>query len=113
MSQNTSIVETALNTIASAQLTPTEQLLLKNFVQSAADPSLAARHVLQRIDSSGKSSVEALRDLKADWRRLTIECELQSASFVTCMVESLIVTSHLCRQSTAQAEDYCPVSERF
>jgi hypothetical protein len=42
MSPSINVVETALKTITSAQLTPTEHLLLKDFVQSAVDPSRAA-----------------------------------------------------------------------
>jgi hypothetical protein len=113
MSPNINVVETALKTITSAQLTPTEHLLLKDFVQSAVDPSRAAQHVLQRIrnDPSGKSVEGALRDLKADWRRLTAECEspLQFLSDAY-MVEVLLSTSNPCRQSTGQVADSCSMS---
>lgn len=87
MSQDINVVETALETIASAQLTPTEHLLLKDFVQNAVDPRCAAQHVLQRIESyPGKSTEGALRDLKADWRKLTDERESPLLFSVAYMV---------------------------
>ncbi len=111
MSQNTNVVETALKTITSAQLTPTEHLLLKDFVQSAIDPLRAARHVLQRIENyPGKSLEGALRDLKAEWRRLIAECESPLLLSVAYMVGVLLSTSNPCRQSTAQVADSCPMS---
>lgn len=95
MSENTNVMETALETIASAQLTPTEHLVLKDFVQSAVDPQRAGRHVLQRIgDYPGKSSEGALRDLKADWRRLTAECKLPLLPSVVYVAEVLLSTSN-------------------
>lgn len=110
MSQNINVVETALKTITSAQLTPTEHLLLKDFVQSAVDPLRAARHVLQRIENyPGKSSEGALRGLKADWRRLAAECEPPLLPSVAYVAEVLLFASNPCRRSTGQVADSCSV----
>ena len=69
-------IQTALTAIFSARLTPTEHLLLKDFVEGAVDPGRAARYVLQRIDNSKRSIEEELRCLKRDWRRLVSRREL-------------------------------------
>ena len=111
MSQDTDVVETALKTITSAQLMPIEHLLLTDFIQSAVDPLCAARHVLQRIGNyPGKSLEGALRELKADWRRLTAECESPLLLSVADMVGFSLSTSNPCGQSTAQVADSCSVS---
>ncbi|KKZ68518.1 hypothetical protein EMCG_05802 [[Emmonsia] crescens] len=61
---------TALSAIRSANLTPTEHLLLSEFVNQAVDTERAARYVLYWIESSCQTVEEALRSLKHDWKRL-------------------------------------------
>jgi hypothetical protein len=84
MEPKTSALETqnALNIITSAQLTPTEHLLLGGFVKEAVDPGGAARYILRRVDENPDCSVEELlRNVKQDWRRLVTKCELTFSCF--------------------------------
>lgn len=60
---------TALETIFSAVLSPTEHLLLEAFIKYAVDPELAAQYLLSRVQ---QGSIEtSLRSFKRDWRILT------------------------------------------
>ncbi|KAK2765104.1 hypothetical protein FQN54_008803 [Arachnomyces sp. PD_36] len=71
MSGNPAATDAALTCIATAKLTPTEHLLLKDLVESAVDPDGMARRVLQTVEEdSSRSTEESLRLLKEDWRRL-------------------------------------------
>lgn len=58
MAPGESNVDTALRVIEPEQLTPTEHLLLKEFVTEAVDPDSAARYVLQRVHNSSPRHVE-------------------------------------------------------
>lgn len=74
MAQTPTAVEEALACIASAQLTPTEHLLLKDLVESAVDPNSIAQHILQTVESNRPMMTEVtLRLLKQDWRKLTFK----------------------------------------
>ncbi|DAA74697.1 TPA_exp: Uncharacterized protein A8136_3013 [Trichophyton benhamiae CBS 112371] len=65
------VVATALDTVKSAALTPTEHLLLKRFLDKAQDSSCAAIYLLRKVEENPSRSVEAnLREFKKDWRRL-------------------------------------------
>ncbi|KAJ5698657.1 hypothetical protein N7462_000662 [Penicillium macrosclerotiorum] len=60
---------TALEMISLANLSRTEHLLLKHFVEKAVDPVLAAQYLLSRVQSD--AVVEgSLRSFKQDWKRL-------------------------------------------
>ncbi|KFY36097.1 hypothetical protein V494_05322 [Pseudogymnoascus sp. VKM F-4513 (FW-928)] len=64
------IVEKATVAIEAANLTPTEHLILLNFVREAYEPSLAAQEVLDRIRGNDKPVEEILRVLKEEWHDL-------------------------------------------
>lgn len=61
----------ALEIISSANLSPTEHLLLKHFVEKAVDPDLAAHYLMSRVQRDVDAEVEdCLRSFKQDWRKL-------------------------------------------
>ncbi|KAL1970323.1 hypothetical protein VTN77DRAFT_5483 [Rasamsonia byssochlamydoides] len=63
----------ALDLISSADLTPTEHLLLKHFVESAVDSERAAQYLVSRVsqDQGAENNAEInLRHFKQDWRKL-------------------------------------------
>ncbi|OBT85929.1 hypothetical protein VE02_04776 [Pseudogymnoascus sp. 03VT05] len=64
------IVDKATAAIKAADLTPTEHLMLLDFVKEAYEPSLTARVVLDRIREGERSVEETLRVLKEDWHEL-------------------------------------------
>ncbi|KFY11324.1 hypothetical protein V491_07258 [Pseudogymnoascus sp. VKM F-3775] len=64
------VVDKAIAAIKTADLTPTEHLILRDFVKEAYEPSLAARVVLDRISDDGRPVEETLRVLKEDWHGL-------------------------------------------
>lgn len=64
------IVDTAISTIETADLTAIEHKILVNFVREAYEPSLAAREVLDRIRDDDRPAEETLRILKQDWHEL-------------------------------------------
>ena len=69
--EETSPYDRATILIESAQLMPTEHLLLKAFLDGAVDPELAAGYVLQEASHHPARAIEdALRDFKQEWRRL-------------------------------------------
>ncbi|ESZ96856.1 serine/threonine protein kinase [Sclerotinia borealis F-4128] len=64
------IIKSAIDAISSADLSPTEHLLLKHFVEEATHPEVAAKYI-QLIISQDKNDVESrLRQFKVDWRKL-------------------------------------------
>lgn len=66
-----STTNTALEIISSANLSPTEHLLLKNFINGAVDSELAANYLLSRTIQDSQRDIEiSLRDFKNDWRKL-------------------------------------------
>lgn len=76
MEPEENVVATALDTVKSAALTPTEHLLLKRFLDKARDPSCAAIYLLRKVEENPNRSVEAsLREFKKDWRRLVTKCK--------------------------------------
>lgn len=76
MAKNIGILDSTLHLISSANLTPTEHLLLKGFLTEAVDPEYAARYISQRIENSGDRNVEqALREFKQDWKQLVLKRE--------------------------------------
>lgn len=67
---------TALEVISSANLSPTEHLLLEHFVERAVDPDLAAQYLMSRVHRDVGAGVEAcLRSFKQDWRNLASKCK--------------------------------------
>lgn len=71
MSRTPKVVEAAVAAIMSAQLTPTEHLLLKDLVANAVDADQIARYILELIEQNSDQSIEnVLRSLNRDWRRL-------------------------------------------
>jgi hypothetical protein len=80
-----SITATALDVISSANLTPTEHLLLKGFVNGAVDPELAAIYLLSRVDSNEHHDVETkLREFKKNWRRLVTRRKILVCDMTCC-----------------------------
>lgn len=67
-----------LETISSADLEPTEHLLLKHFIEGADDPELAARYLNSRLSQS-ENVAACLRSFKQDWRRLVFKCKHNSS----------------------------------
>ncbi|KAF2490044.1 hypothetical protein BU16DRAFT_518730 [Lophium mytilinum] len=71
MPRTSKVVDAAVAAIMSAQLTPTEHLLLKDLVANAVDADQVARYILGLIEqNSDQSTDNVLRSLKRDWRRL-------------------------------------------
>ncbi|KAL2856778.1 kinase-like domain-containing protein [Aspergillus pseudodeflectus] len=62
--------ELALETITSADLSPTEHLILKHFIESAVDPEAAAQYLFGRTRDTTDSVGNSLRNFKRQWRRL-------------------------------------------
>ncbi|KAJ5701006.1 hypothetical protein N7493_012052 [Penicillium malachiteum] len=58
-----------LKVISSANLSPNEHLLLRNFRERALDPEFAAKYDLSRIQTGAGAEV-SLRSFKQDWRNL-------------------------------------------
>lgn len=76
MATNIGVLGSTLALITSANLTPTEHLLLKGFLTEAVDPEYAAQYISQRIKDGGDRNVEeVLRELKQDWKQLVLKCE--------------------------------------
>jgi hypothetical protein len=66
-----STADTVLEIVSSANLSPTEHLILKNFINDAVDSELAAKYLLSRIVQDSQRDIEiSLRDFKKDWRKL-------------------------------------------
>ncbi|KAE8151741.1 kinase-like protein [Aspergillus avenaceus] len=64
-----SATKLALDIVSSVELSPTEHLLLKNFVEAAVYPEVAAQYLISRARRS--EDVEtSLRGFKNDWKRL-------------------------------------------
>lgn len=61
-------MQSTLETIFNASLSPTEHLLLKHFVECAVHPDKAAGYLLSRVKESKSQVEQALRELKQDWR---------------------------------------------
>lgn len=106
-----------LEVLNSADLSPTEHLLLKYFIEGAVDPELAARYLDSRIRQS--QDVEAnLRSFKLDWRRLVSKCTFP-IHFVTILSESNAVTSfdpiprHLADQLYRRDGPFCSSSRKI
>lgn len=67
---------TAQEVISSANLSPTEHLILKHFIEKAVDPDLAAQYLMSRVHRDVEAGVEAcLRRFKQDWRKLVSKCK--------------------------------------
>lgn len=67
---DSAIVDKAKAAIETADLTPTEHLILLDFVKEAYEPSLTAWVVLDRIRDGDGPVEETLRVLKEDWHEL-------------------------------------------
>jgi hypothetical protein len=66
---------TALEIISSANLSPTEHLLLNHFIEGAVDSELAARYLISTIGQGTQHDTEIrLRHFKQDWRKLVTRC---------------------------------------
>ncbi|KAM5438413.1 hypothetical protein MferCBS31731_004990 [Microsporum ferrugineum] len=71
MEPEANVCKTALDIIRSANLTPTEHLILEKFLDEAVDPSYAARYLLQRLNENpGRDTEAGLRVFEQDWKRL-------------------------------------------
>lgn len=71
MSRSPTATDAALTCIASANLTPTEHLLLKDLIENAVEPNDMATYILQRIaEDPSRRTEQSLRLLKEDWRSL-------------------------------------------
>lgn len=77
-------IATALEIISSASLSPTEHLLLKEFINGAVNSELAANYLLSRIAQDSLLDTEiSLRNFKKDWRQLT------TRSKNSCLLDTL------------------------
>lgn len=66
-----STTDKALAIISSANLSPTEHLLLKGFINEAVDSEISAKYLISRTIQDNQGDIEAsLRDFKNDWRKL-------------------------------------------
>jgi hypothetical protein len=68
----------ALDLISSANVSPTEHLLLKHFVENAVDSERAALYLVSRIGQGQGADHNAevnLSDFKQDWRKLLTKCQ--------------------------------------
>lgn len=97
MEQTSADVEAALAAIVSAELSPTEHLLLRSFVDEAVDPSYAAQYILHRLNEhSDVSPEEVLRSFKQDWRRLAVKCESPVLSLSLLSLLFYFIHVHRC-----------------
>lgn len=71
----TPATKSALQIISSADLSPTEHLLLNHFIEGAVDPDLAAQYLISRIDFQHDPEF-CLRRFKQDWKKLAARCWL-------------------------------------
>lgn len=67
-------VQSARGIIAAADLSPTEHLLLKHFVDGAVDPEHAAEYLITRVKASNGHVEDAVREFKQQWRGLAFLC---------------------------------------
>lgn len=74
MTHPRSCIDDALAAIKSASLTPTEHLILEQFVTEAVNSECAAQYVLETIGDSSSGVEVALRKLKMNWKRLVERC---------------------------------------
>lgn len=68
----------ALVIISSANLSPTEHLLLKHFIESAIDSDLASQYLISRLGQAAQYNENTeicLRHFKQDWRKLATRRE--------------------------------------
>lgn len=73
----------ALAAIKSANLSPTEHLLLSEFINGAVDPNFAAQFVLRLVNKNHDLSVEeTLGGLKESIRLLLTKCGLEQLIFL-------------------------------
>ena len=85
---------TVLEVISSADLTPTEHLLLKQFVEKAVDPELAAQYLMSRLHLDEEQSSEtSLRSFKQDWRSLVSRCKNHGIIWRISKIRELSVPS--------------------
>ncbi|TGO40517.1 hypothetical protein BHYA_0036g00500 [Botrytis hyacinthi] len=64
------IIDSVNRAISAADLSPTEHLLLKHFIEEAVEPELAAQFMKSIIDRDSNDVEENLRQFKKDWRKL-------------------------------------------
>lgn len=66
----------ALKIIFSADLSPTEHLILKHFIEGAVDSERAAQYLIAATDQGTQHDTEVrLRHFKQDWRKLVTRCK--------------------------------------
>lgn len=70
--------------IEAAQLTPTEHLIWKAFLNEAVDPEHAARYIWERVHASPGSPEKALRELKILWKQVALKCESRPMVLLYC-----------------------------
>ncbi|KAL2867550.1 uncharacterized protein BJX67DRAFT_371892 [Aspergillus lucknowensis] len=63
-------VQSAVEIITKSELSPTEHLILKHFVESAVDPETAAKYIISRTQTTRDGVEESLREFKGQWRLL-------------------------------------------
>ncbi|KAF7927104.1 hypothetical protein BELL_0336g00090 [Botrytis elliptica] len=63
-------INSALDAISSADLSPTEHSLLKHFIEEAVEPELAAQFIKSIVDQDKNNVENNLRRFKKDWRKL-------------------------------------------
>lgn len=87
----------ALDIIRAANLTPTEHLLLENFIHEAVDRARAAAYLESKLKQNSTDDVETcLRRFKVEWRQLAMRgmflgitnraSDLASADHLQCPV---------------------------
>lgn len=81
----------ALGLISSADLSPTEHLLLKHFIEHAVDPEFAASYLISRIAVDSDTNVEShLRSFKQDWRKIVSKCKKYEVCQAVSQLTSLV-----------------------
>ncbi|KAF7895461.1 uncharacterized protein EAF01_009423 [Botrytis porri] len=63
-------INSALDAISSAELSPTEHSLLKHFIEEAVELELAAQFIQSVVDQDKNNVENNLRQFKKDWRKL-------------------------------------------
>lgn len=70
-SQLMATINSVIDAISSADLSPTEHSFLKHFIQQAIEPEVAAQYIQSIINTRSTDVENSLRQFKRNWRKLT------------------------------------------
>jgi hypothetical protein len=85
-------MQSALDIISNASLSPTEHLLLKHFVEGAVHPDKAADYLLSRVQASNGQVEHSLRQFKQEWRHLVLLGTTPEDASLSRLTNTLVTT---------------------